>query len=213
VKIKEELKMAMDLKNIIERIKEEGVDEAQKKAGDIIDQAESKASETIAAAEEKKKDIIAKAKEQADKFKASSEEAMRQASRDVLLGLRENIVALFDKVVKRDVAKELSTDVLKEMIIRLVEKFKDSGETEVEILLSEKDKAALEETLFEDLKKEMKKGVELKASSSLENGFRIGEKEGNAYYDFTDEAIEEAFKTYLNKKLTEILTPGKKDAK
>jgi V/A-type H+-transporting ATPase subunit E len=204
--------MAMDLKNIIERIKEEGVDEAQKKAGDIIAQAENKAAATIAAAEEKKNDIIEKARAEALKLKANSEEAMRQASRDVLLGLRENIIVLFDKVIKRDVAEELSPDVMKEMIIRLVEKFKESGETEVEVLLSDKDKNSLEETLLKDLKKEMKKGVELKASSSMEHGFRIGEKDGNTYYDFTDEAIEEAFKSYLNKQLTGILTPGTKDA-
>ena len=204
--------MAMDLKNIIERIKEEGVDEAQKKAGGIIDQAESKAQETIAEAEKKKKDIILKARAEAEKLKANSEEAMRQASRDVLLGLRENIVALFDKVIKRDVAEGLSKEVMEKMIIRLVEKFRESGETEVEVLLSDKDKDLLEETLLNDLKKEMKKGVELKASSSMEHGFRIGEKDGNSYYDFTDEAIEEAFKSHLNKKLSEILTPGTKDA-
>lgn len=204
--------MAMDLKNIIERIKEEGVDEAQKKAGDIIAQAETKAAATIADAEEKKKGIIDEAGAEALKLKASSEEAMRLASRDVLLGLRENIVTLFDKIIKRDVAEELSPDVMKEMIIRLVEKFRESGETEVEVLLSDKDKDALEETLLKDLKKEMKKGVELKVSSSMEHGFRIGEKDGNTYYDFTDEAIEEAFKSYLNKQLTGILTPGTKDA-
>ena len=73
--------MAMDLKNIIERIKEEGVDEAQKKAGDIIAQAETKAAATIADAEEKKKGIIDEAGAEALKLKASSEEAMRLASR------------------------------------------------------------------------------------------------------------------------------------
>ena len=204
--------MVMDLKNIIERIKEEGVDEAQKKAGDIVDQAESKARETISSAQAQKKDIIDKATSEAKKLKAASEEAMRQASRDVLLGLRESIIALFDKVVKRNVAGELTPEVMKEMIIRLVEKFKESGQTEVEVLLSEKDKEALEKVLILDLQKEMKKGVELKASSNVEHGFRIGEKDGNSYYDFTDEAIEEAFKSYLNKKLSEILTPGTKDA-
>ena len=151
--------MAMDLKNIIERIKEEGVDEAQKKAGDIIDQAEDKARETKAAAEAQKKDIIDKAETEAEKLKTSSEEAMRQASRDVLLGLRESIVALFDKVIKRDVSEELSPDVMKKMIIKLVEKFKESGETEVEVLLSDKDKEALEKTHLININKKKKKVV------------------------------------------------------
>ncbi len=205
--------MAVDLKNIIERIKEEGVDEAQKKAGDILDKAQEEAKQTIDGAQAQKKEIIANAQAEADKLKKNGEEAMRQASRDVLLGLRESIIALFDKVVKEDVGKELSPEVMKEMIIRLVEKFNESGANEVEVLLSEKDKEVLEEGLLDSLKKTMRKGVELKASSGVEHGFRVGEKGDNLYYDFTDEAIEEAFKSYLNKKLTEILTPGTKDAK
>lgn len=205
--------MEMELKGIIEKIKTEGVTEAEKQATQIVTEAEDKAKKTIQDAETQKDAIISGAQDEAKKLKSSSEEAMRQASRNVLLGLRESIIALFDKVIKKEVADNLSAQVMKEMILRLVEKFNESGETDIEVLLSKEEKQQLEGVLLKALKSEVAKGVTLKASSSLEHGFRIGIKDSNAYYDFTDEAIEEAFKIYLNKRLVEILTPGKKDAK
>lgn len=205
--------MEMELKGIIEKIKTEGVTEAEKQATQIVTEAEDKAKKTIQDAETQKDAIISGAQDEAKKLKSSSEEAMRQASRNVLLGLRESIIALFDKVIKKEVAENLSAQVMKDMIVRLVDKFNESGETDIEVLLSKEEKQQLEGVLLKALKSEVAKGVTLKASSSLEHGFRIGIKDSNAYYDFTDEAIEEAFKIYLNKRLVEILTPGKKDAK
>jgi V/A-type H+/Na+-transporting ATPase subunit E len=200
--------MEVDLKDIIEKIKLEGVDEARKQAREIVVSAEAEAKEIVAGGRKQSEALIAAAKAEAAKLKANSEEAMRQASRNVLLGLRQNIVALFDRVVKMKVAEALSPEVLKEMIVRLVEKFNESGKTEVEVLLSEEDKNELEKTLFSALKNELAGGVTLKASAAMEHGFRIGEKNANAYYDFTDDAIEEAFKGYLNRRLSDILTPG-----
>lgn len=204
--------MEVDLKNIIEKIKTEGVDEAQKQAGDIVAKAEAKAKEVMDSAQKQKAALIESAKAEAARMKANGEEAMRQASRNVLLGLRQNIIALFDKVVKTKVGEALSPDVVKEMVVRLVEKFNESGKTEVEVLLSSQDKKELEKTLFTALQTEVARGVTLKASAGMEHGFRIGEKDSNAYYDFTDDAIEEVFKSYLNKRLSEILIPGTKNA-
>jgi len=99
------------------------------------------------------------------------------------------------------------------MLNQLVENFKKDGENEIEILLNEKDKKELENIFLSKLKGEMKKGVELKVSPQIENGFRIGKKGDNSYYDFTDEAIAEVFKAFLNPKITEIMESGEQDAR
>ncbi len=205
--------MEMELKSIIEKIKEEGVEEGQKKATDIIGQAENKAKETIEAAEKEKEDTVKNAAKEAERLRKNGEEALRQASRDVLLGLKEEITALFDSVIKEEVAKQLSPEVLKDMIITLVQKFKRDEEPDIEILLSDKDKKALEKVLLARFKEKMAKGVTLKASPKVEKGFLMGGKGKGAYYDFTDEAIAEVFKAFLNPKIADLLNPGKKDVK
>ncbi len=200
--------MEMDLKNIIEKIKTEGVGEAEKEAQEMTDKAKEEAKNIIDAAEKQKEEIIAKAKQDAEKFQKNSEEALKQASRDVLLSLRQNIVALFDKVMKKEIGEQLSSEVLKEMIVKLVDLADQKEGYEVEVLLNDTDKKNLEKIFVGALKKEMQKGVTLKVSSGVEHGFRIGEKSGSSYYDFTDDAIAEAFKLYLNQKMAEVLFPA-----
>ncbi|RKY42144.1 MAG: V-type ATP synthase subunit E [Candidatus Makaraimicrobium thalassicum] len=197
--------MEMDLKNIIEKIKEEGVGEAEKRAADIISQAEERAKSIIEMAEREKEEIIRKAGEEDKRLRKNGEEAIKQAARDVILGLRGDIIALFDRIVKKEVTEQLSPKVLKDMIARLVENFNKDGDVELEVLLSKKDRTALEHILFAGLKSKMAKGVTLKASPNVEKGFRVGEKGKHSYYDFTDEAIAEAFKSFLGPKITEIL--------
>ena len=51
----------------------------------------------------------------------------------------------------------------------------------------------------------MKKGVEIMASSQLQAGFRVSEKGGSAYYDFSDRGITDVLMDFLNPKVAEIL--------
>lgn len=203
--------MEMDLKNIIEKIKKEGVAEGEKKADDIIKQAELKAKEAINSAEEKKKEIIASAGKEAQRLEKNAKVAVSQASRDVLLSLKEEIIALFDKAMKKEVKEKLSGDTLKDMIVHLAENFKKTDKDNIEILLSEEDKKALEGAVLAAFKKEMAKGVTIKTSPHIEKGFRIGIEGKNSYYDFTDDAIVEAFKSFLNPKVSEMLNTGKEN--
>jgi V/A-type H+-transporting ATPase subunit E len=201
--------MEMDLNNIIEKIKQEGVDEAEKKAADIVKEAENKAQNVLQDAGKQKESILKKAEQDAQRLKDNGEEAVKQASRDVLLSLRERIVELFDKIIKKEIAGQLSGDVIKDMVVKLADKFERGEQPDIEILLSDKEKKDLEKEIFSALGKEVKKGLTIKTSSSIEHGFRIGEKDKHSYYDFTDEAIAEAFMTHLNPKIVEILTKDK----
>lgn len=202
--------MEMELKNIINKIKEEGVGEAEKEAGNILNQAKEKAADIVTQANKSREETIKLAEKEAQKLKSNAREAIKQASRDVLLGLREDIILLFEKVLKQEIKTALPPEALKDIIIHLAEKFKESGQVQIEVLLSKKDKLELEKLSLSKLKTQAAKGIVLKASDKVESGFRIGEEGGNAYYDFTDEAIKEAFKAFLNPRIAEILDSTKK---
>jgi V/A-type H+-transporting ATPase subunit E len=62
----------------------------------------------------------------------------------------------------------------------------------------------------EKLTGELWKGVELKSSRKLTSGFRISNKEGSVYYDFSAESIADLISAYLNPKLAEILKTSSK---
>ena len=195
--------MEVKLENLIERLKSEGVEGAQKRAAEIIAEAEKKAAEITAAADKRAQEIVAKAEQNARQFQQNSELAVRQAARDGELLFKSRIIALLDAVFKRQVKEALQPEVLKEMILRVVENWK-SGD--VKVLVSEADAANLETLLFSALKNELKGGVNLQVSRNIAGGFQIGLKDQNVFYDFTDESIAEVLKSFLNQRLNELLS-------
>lgn len=197
--------METGLNNLIDKIKKEGVEQAEKDAMAIITQARAKAKEILDKAERKKEEIIRDGESNAARFKDSSEKAMKQAARDVLLSLAERATEFFDRVVKERVSKELSPETLKEMILKVAANFRKDKDLDIEVLLSDEDKRKLEKSIFSALSKEAQGHVTLRAAKNIEKGFRIGEKGKDYYMDFTDEGIAAAFKGYLNPKLAEIL--------
>jgi V/A-type H+-transporting ATPase subunit E len=48
-------------------------------------------------------------------------------------------------------------------------------------------------------------GLDVRPVSGIAAGFRIGEKGGAAYYDFSAESIGELLSAYLNPRLAEIM--------
>ncbi len=206
--------MELDLNNLINKIKEEGVEQAEKDAGNVISHAQEKAKEIIKGAESKKADIIKDARIEAGNFRKGAEAAVKQAARDVLLGLRGRIAELFTRVVKDNISGELTPDVLKEVIVSAVKNFRKGEALDIEVLVSKKDRDRLQKSLFSALAKEAKERLTLTGAPGIEKGFRIGEKGKDSYFDFTGEAITESFTRYLNPKLAETLNigrgPGKK---
>ncbi|NQT06884.1 MAG: hypothetical protein HQ575_05020 [Candidatus Omnitrophica bacterium] len=205
--------MGVELDGLIQKIKEESVEEARKRSDETISEAKRKAESIIREAHKKEAAIIKNGEEEAKNLRKNGEKAIKQSARDVLLSLRQQIIELFNKVVKKEVSEELSADTLKQVLTKIIENFQRADDLDVEILLGKDDKKALEGAFLKSLTQELKKGVTLKVSPNIEKGFRIGEKNKNFYYDFTDEAISEAFALYLNPKIVEILNLTEKDAK
>jgi len=197
--------MTMELKNLIDKIKKDGVEQAENEAAKIVASAKEQAQEVISQAQSKAKDIIVQAQDEASAFKSSSEQALKQAARDALLALRGRVTEFFARVVKTNVQDELSPDVLKDIILQAVEHSIKEGIMDIEIVVSAEDKKALEVKLFAALKKEAKERVLLKEGKGIEKGFRIGERNKDSYLDFTDQAIAEGFRRYLNPKLVDAL--------
>ena len=197
--------MEMELKNLIDKIKSEGVLEAEKSAAVIIKEAEEKARSIIAKAESQKSTTIKDGEAGANAFKMNSERALKQSARDVLLTLRENAAMFFDRIVKEKISGELSADVLKEAILKAAQNLKKDGISDIEVVLGEKDKARLEKTLLKAFAEEAGKQIKVTGKKGMGKGFRIGEGGKDSFFDFTDSAIAEAFTKYLNPKLVEML--------
>lgn len=197
--------MEMELNKLIDKIKREGVQKAQTEGDNIINEAQERARNIIADAKRQKADIIKEADVQTRNFRDAAEKALKQSARDVLLTLRERVTEFFDRIVREKVSGQLTTEVLKNIIVKAVENFSKESTLDIEVLVNEKDRDKLKKALFSALSKEAKARLTVKGTRAIEKGFRIGEKGKESYVDFSDAAITEAFKRYLNPRLVEIL--------
>ncbi|MCQ9205986.1 MAG: hypothetical protein NG737_06720 [Omnitrophica bacterium] len=197
--------MDVKLESLIEKIRKDGVEEAQKTATEIIDKAQQKATSIINQANTESDAIVKQAEAQAQKLKSNTENSLKQAARDLVLALREQINKLFDKILKRKISEELSPEYLKELILSLVSKWSPKDGEVIEVLVAKNEQKKLVDLIFSQIKKEARDRIELKVSGAVSKGFRIGIKGDAAYYDFTDESILESLKVFLNPAISAML--------
>jgi len=99
-----------DLQNLLEKINREGVEKADAEAKRIIDDAQAKAAALL----KKAQDEAARVKADADKEAVASAERAResvaQAARDVVLGVKDALTSLFEKVLVKEVDKALADE-------------------------------------------------------------------------------------------------------
>ncbi len=202
--------MEVQLKELIEKIKKDGVETAESKASGIVKDAEAKAAEIISKANNDAAQITAKAKEDAVKSEQTGEEALKQAGRDLVLNLQTQITDLFNVIIKDEVASAMDEKVLGETIVKLISAWK-GDDSKIQVLVSEKDLDKVEKNLKAKLADKIKKGFEVKASKNLDAGFLVSEKDGSAYHNFSAEGIAEVLSDYLNPRLAALVSDGVKE--
>lgn len=198
--------MDVQLQELIDKIKKNGVAAAESSAAEIIADAEKRAAAIISEAERKAEEAEKKAKAEAERLEKASIDAIKQAGRNSILSFRDGINAELSAIVQAETAKAYNADMLKTLIPEVVKSWTSNADaSSVAILLSEKDLDALSKNFASALKAEIEKGLEIKSDANLDAGFRIGTKDGSAYYDFSAESVAALFSAYLNPKTAQIM--------
>lgn len=198
--------MDIQLQELIDKIKLDGVASAEEEAAKIVSEAEKSAQEILKEAEKKAASNLEKAKIEAERLEKASIDAISQASRNVLLSFRENVVKELNALLKVQISNALSADLLKTLIPDLIKNWATKEDAkDASVLLSKKDLDSLQGSLTTSLKAELEKGFSLKMSEELTDGFRLSLKNGEAFYDFSSESIASLFSAYLNPQTAKIM--------
>lgn len=198
--------MEIQLQELIEKIKKDGVEVAECEAESIINTAKAEAEKIISDAKAEADKILLNAKNEEAKTVKSSEDAIRQAARNLLISFRESVAKELNAVVGENVAAVYSSDTLADLIIKIVEGWAQKPDAEdVSVILNSEDLKLLEKTLLSRLKEKMLSGVTLKAADNFDGGFRIAVNEGRAYYDYSSDAVVNMLSSYLSPKVVTLL--------
>src|SRR3989338_6779919 len=199
--------MSQQVQELIDKIKEEGIQAADQKAREIEEQAKRNAQGTLDEANKRAQELISDAQENIRKKQEASRTALQQASRDTLLSLKKEIQKLLHKVIVTHVADALTPEKLSDIIAEIVHKSAEakSADAGVEVVLSPKDLKELRDGFLAKLQKQLKHPVHFHASEDVGKGFTISFDQGKSSFDFSEAALAEYLIVYLNEELAALL--------
>ena len=198
--------MEVQLQELIEQIKKEGVEVAETEAQNIIATAESQAEKILSNAKDESAKIIANAKAEAERIAKASEEAIRQAGRNMLISFRESVARELKTLLEEEVSKVYSSSEVCNLILKVVENWsKNSDSEDLAVILNSEDLARLEDGLIKGVKERVLSGVTLRPNDNFDGGFRILAGDNGAYYDYSVESVVDMISSYLSPKIVKLL--------
>ena len=197
--------MAEEIRDLIEKINQEGIRAAEAKAQNIEAAAKQRADDLLTQAKLEAEEMIAAAKDRIFREDEKGKTLLAQAGRDLLLSLRKEIDAMLGRIVVSDIRQALTPEALFRLLSEVVRNFSAGESSEITVLLNKEDVETLEKNFLHKLREETKKKIILRPAEEISGGFTISFDDGKSCYDFTDKALAEYISTYLKPKLNQIL--------
>jgi len=189
------------VQELIDRIRDQGVQAAQTEADRVLRDARQQAQEIVARAKNEADAAQAKAREEIEGYRQASLDALRLAARDTVLDLEARVLARFEEFVKRLVVsatrdKELVRSIVLVLAGHAAEEFIQDKEVEVRIssallegqtgpVFKDEGKLAIL-GLSSDM---LREGLELVPDSEVEGGARVRLVKDKLEIDLSDQAI------------------------
>ncbi|MBU1912147.1 MAG: hypothetical protein KKB22_01255 [Candidatus Omnitrophica bacterium] len=199
--------MSENLKGLLEKINQEGIKSGEEKAMLIEGKAKKDAEKILVDAKKLADEIVQKARLETEKTRVSANLSVKQASRDLLLGLKEDIRKTLNKIMSIEIAKSMSSEEIADILANLIEKCADkNGKTDdIKILVNKVDLEKIKNMVISKLKDKISAGVEFRPSQNINAGFSISFDKGKSYFDFSDEGLLETLCVYLNPELAKMI--------
>lgn len=194
-----------NLDGLIAQIRQEGMDEGQKQANEIIQQAHGEAHLIINQARAEAERMMVETEARVRHEERVARQALRRAARDVEIGLRSSLRQILEQLVRHECDDSFNSETLPPLILAVAEAWmQEGGVRPLEVHISAADRESLTNGFVGQLQERLRTGVELKMHPSLRRGFAISESAGNMQIEFTPEASVEALCACLNPRFSEL---------
>ena len=216
-------KTSSGVQELISRLRDEGVQAGSQEAERLLAQARREAAEVLQQAHSEAARLREQTHLDIEKERESATHALKLASRDTVLELREAVSRHFEQHVKRLVSQvTIDTELLKSMILILAGHAASEfvRDREAEVLVAHFMLGASEDDEDENLRAEqrahklvlgitgdmLRDGVELIPDTDISGGARVRVKGQDVEIDLSDEAVTELLMKHLLPRFQTILS-------
>jgi len=205
------MEMNHKIKEIADKIHREGVEKANREAGQIVGEAKQEAERIIADARRQAEEILRDAKTQEEDFSEKIRSEIRIAHRQAMAGLKKEITDLIQAgVIGESVRTGLEdhTFVLK-LLESVVENWKNhASDPELEVLLPADQLENTEKQFRNKVNGLLNNSLVFTPVPGLSSGFEIRPQNGGYKISMTDEALEEFLRSHFRPRTAEFLFGG-----
>ena len=199
------------INELMNKIYTEGVEKANGEASDILAKAKAEAEAIVKAAKDEAAAITDKANSDAAALQTKITQELKAAGNQAMVTLKQEIANIITAKALADGVKAAAGDAefIKTLITEIISKWSsDAKSLDLNVILSEKSKAALTDFAKNKASGIMSKGVEVTFDARMENGFKIGPQDKSFVLSFTDKDFLSFFQSFLKPKTKEILFDG-----
>lgn len=199
--------MENKLQELTDKLYNEGLSKGKAEGEVLLAKAKSDAAEIVAAAEKEAKEIIAKAEKQAADYKTKVAGDLKMAASQSIQTTRKDIENLVVFKMTGAATDKVLSDVefVKEIVKAVASKFNAEEAVDLDIVLPESMKSALEPFITKELSSMLKGEVNASFSKKISGGFTIGPKDGGYFISLTDETFKELISEYLRPATRKLL--------
>ncbi|RMD84224.1 MAG: hypothetical protein D6820_01355 [Lentisphaerae bacterium] len=204
--------MTAELGYILEQIRNDGLKAAEKQKEEILEAARKEAQSIVEKAKAEAAQIRSEAEEAVARMRAAGEAELRQAARDVVTSLEQELDNVLKRIVQETVSQALDVDTMKTVILKLADAYANGRESSVEVALGQEQATQLGDALLAALRDEFKKGVELKIVPALAGGCKVSFDGSALVHDLSAESVTEMLAAYLTPRLLQIIREERPEA-
>lgn len=195
------------LKEITERIYNEGISKSQVEGDAIIQKARHEAEAIVQKAQAQAQQIISDATKAAEETHRNLQAELKLTANQTIDSLKQTIANL---IVTKSIQPPVATlfnqpDFVKEIIIMVVTSYLNNGETNLQLILPQNHQLQLSDLQKHTALNILNSGLTIQFSDKISAGFQINFTDKNYLISFTEADFINFFKAWLRPKTYSLL--------
>lgn len=199
--------MVNKIQELTDKLFQEGLQKGKTESERLIEEATAQSKTMIHEAQQKAADIIAQAERTADELKNNTNKELSLASQQAVADLKQTIT---DQLTKGSVSAPTTEafkndQFIQELVLSIVQQWSKENNITATVQVPQDKLQSIDNFIKASIKTTLDKGLSIEGSTAVKGGFRIAQKDGRYYINFTDKEFDAFFKAYLRPRVASFL--------
>ena len=186
--------MSEELQGLLNKIQAEGLEKAENERARLVAEAKAQADK-----------IRRDAEADAEASRKKADAAVKQAARDVVISLKDDLQEKLRAVVREAAAQAMTSEAMAGLIAKIAGQFAQNAASGAEVILPVREREEAAQKLIGCLPEVLKKNTTVQLGRGFAAGFKIGFNDSEVFLDFSDEALADVICEFVGPKLAAVI--------